>query len=152
MKLPFITAATALVFITACSTAYQEPGFTGGVKAAMLDTNTAQISAKGNAYTNSETIWRYALLKSAEATLAHGFGHFALIDSESYEKTTTTANTHVTTGYYPTAYTTVNTQHSPRSNFIIKMYKGQKPSNAPANIFDAQSVYDTLITQVDKPS
>ncbi len=138
----------ALTILSACSTPYQEEGFMGGVSATMLDGNTAQIAAKGNGYTSAEKTWQHALLKSAETTLANGYGHFALVDSNSSTKTSYNASTYNYGYNYGYGNTRINSINKPRQTFLIRMFPGRKPANAPGNVFDAQSLKDTLYPQL----
>lgn len=71
----------------------------GGVEARQMTGDVWSISARGNAYTSTETIVDYVLLKAAETTIAAGGTHFIVLDVQD--------STRVGTGYTPvTANTT----------------------------------------------
>jgi hypothetical protein len=90
----------------------------------MLDSSAAQVSVKVNAYTSPETAYQYALLKSAETTIQEGFGHFQIVDQNSYSRAvaTTTYNPYV--GYGGSFRT--NTMNKPHVNLVVRMFPGPK--------------------------
>ena len=145
-----LTSAT-----TGCATPYQENGLLGGVHATRIDDTTVQIAARGNAFTDPDTIGRYVMRKAAEETVADGFDLFLLVSSADR----TTQGTIVTDGSATTNTTffgqnaTSRTTYSapqviryvkPGETVTIKMYKGSKPANAPANLYEARDVLKYL--------
>lgn len=81
-------ALVLLCFVlSACATKYQEMGFTGGVAAEQVTSDTWRIKARGNSYTGASTIQDYVLLKAAETTIAAGGTYFQLISSSDASRT-----------------------------------------------------------------
>lgn len=104
------TATLIITFILGgCATAYQPQGMSGGFSSTQLDTNVFTVSFKGNGYTSREKANDYALLRSADITLAHGYKYFAIIDAQQYSinsthSTPTTATTNINANTYGSAY------------------------------------------------
>jgi hypothetical protein len=82
-----LSAIVLFILLAGCGTKYQEMGFTGGVAAEQITADTWRIKARGNAYTNNETVQDYVLLKAAETTQATGGTHFQLISSSDASRT-----------------------------------------------------------------
>ena len=145
--------------LTACATPYQNTGLLGGVSAYRLDETTVQIAARGNGFTDPDTIGRYVMRKAAEETVDDGYDLFIVLSSEDRTRTgsfytpgsaTTTASgstdyvgnsaygnaTARTTYLPPQAHRFVK----PGEAVTIKMLKGPKPPDAPPNMFDADEV------------
>ncbi|WP_162798009.1 CC0125/CC1285 family lipoprotein [Sulfitobacter sp. JL08] len=139
----FILVLSTLAILAACSTPYQETGLAGGVEATMIAPGTAQISVKTNAYTNRSTAYQFALLKAAETTLQQGYGHFQIVSQDQYAKAGSNTTYNSYTGNFQT-----NSFSKPRVDAIIQMFKGKKPSSAPANVFDATEIANTLGPQL----
>lgn len=151
-----ITLLLAL-FLFACATPYQKSGLSGGFSETQLAENVFRISFRGNGYTRGERSDDFALLRSAELALEHGYTHFALAASGSSTNTSTytTPTTSYTTG---SAYSaggsaygsaTTNTYggqtvfiSKPSSTNTVVMFKG-KP-DIQGMVFDAKFVYDSL--------
>lgn len=149
----FITVA----LLAGCATSYQAQSFSGGFSETQLDKNVFRVTFKGNGYTQSERAEDFALLRSAELTLKHGFTHFAIIDgrqSNDYGVMTTPTQSYTTgsvTSYGNTAYGSAHTTTTGGQSFIIK-----KPSSTntivcfngkPENgmfVYDAQFIYTSL--------
>lgn len=158
-----IAAFLLMAGLTACSTPYQDMGLLGGVSATRIDTNTVQISGKGNAYTAAATIQQYVLLKAADETLADGYDFFVLVSASDASRsgafyvpgqTTsyTTGNASIV-GNNIYGQTTTHTYTTPGSTFafvkpgedvIVKMYSGVKPADAPPNVYDARQIEQYL--------
>ncbi|WP_374658513.1 hypothetical protein [Phenylobacterium sp.] len=158
-RLRIISAVIACSALAACATPYQEMGLLGGVQASRIDETTVQISARGNGYTNAETITRHALRKAAEETVAAGYDGFYIASAQdrtrhmtqytSGSATTNFSGTVMGTGsntaflmgtgtthYSPPQATTVV---KPGEAVIIKMFRGAKPSDAPG-VYDAHEL------------
>jgi hypothetical protein len=132
-------AALALLVaaICGCSTRYQSMGFTGGVAAQQMTSDTFRISARGNSYTSTTTIQDYMMLKAAETTKQVGGSHFIIVSAADASRTgyITTPGQARTTVVGNTAYTS----YSPGS--VYSMFKpGQDayvrvvPANTPGAI------------------
>ena len=57
-------ALALCLLLAGCATKYQEMGFTGGVAAEQVTSDTYRIIARGNGYTGNTAIQDYALLMS----------------------------------------------------------------------------------------
>lgn len=152
-----IVALAILVLLAGCATNYQAQSFSGGFSETQLDKNVFRVTFKGNGYTQSERAEDFALLRSAELALKHGFSHFAIVDgrqSNDYGVMTTPTQSYTTgsvTAYGNTAYGSAHTTTTGGQSFLIK-----KPSSTntivcfngkPENgmfVYDAQFVYDSL--------
>jgi transcriptional regulator of nitric oxide reductase len=144
-----VIALEGLLVLAACGTPYQDMGFLGGVEATQIDSNTFRITASGNAYTGTNTVQNYALLKAADTTLAQGCDYFVILgaqdrSSTSYSETPVQAQSS-TNLVGPTAVTNttmtggdIETLFKPGQALMIKVYKGQKPDQA--NAFDAHEI------------
>jgi hypothetical protein len=98
------------MFLVSCSTAYQPVGLTGGFSSTRLDENVFQVSFRGNGYTRQERASDYALLRSAEVALEHGFPYFAIVDGQRYaEQSAWTSPSTSTTNLNATTYGNLST-------------------------------------------
>lgn len=95
-----ITSLCLIVTLSACATAYQRDGFTGGFSETQLDENVWRVTFEGNGYTREQRAEEFALLRSAELTLEKGYTHFGIAGSRSSSETgaVTTPTTSYTTG------------------------------------------------------
>jgi len=95
-----IGIALTSIALSACATAYQKSGFSGGYSETQLDENVFTVSFRGNGYTGRERVADFTLLRSAELMLNHGYKYFAIIDANSHtsHSTYTTPTTSQTTG------------------------------------------------------
>src|SRR5262244_560949 len=84
-----LAVAALCVALGACSTKYQEMGFTGGVAAQQVTADTWRIQARGNGYTGAATVQDYVLLKAAETTQASGGTHFQIVSAADASRTST---------------------------------------------------------------
>lgn len=145
------------LLVVACATPYQKSGLSGGFSETQLAENVFRVSFRGNGYSRGERAEDFALLRSAELTLEHGYTHFALAASGSNSETSsyTTPTTSYTTGsayssggnVYGNATTntyggqTVFISRPSASNTVV-MFKGKPDVQGMA--FDASFVYDSL--------
>ena len=83
-----IVAAFLVSLVTGCSTPYQRDGFRGGYQDMLMAEDMFQVSFRGNGYTGSDRVQRYALRRAAELSLEKGFGYFVIVsdrpDSSSF--------------------------------------------------------------------
>lgn len=80
------------MLMTACATSYQSASFTGGFNDTQLAPDVFRVSFSGNAYTSSDRVQDFALLRAAELTLANNFKYFAVMDSSNQSRTGTFAS------------------------------------------------------------
>lgn len=141
-----------------CATPYQQASFMGGYKDAQIDSNTASVSFRGNAFTSKQAVQLDLLYRCAQVTLQDGFDYFRIINNDTEAK----HSTYLTAGHYSeatsasamgmgnmafgSATTTgtyypgqVHTHTKYGSDAVIKMFKGQKPQDDP-NAYDAHDV------------
>lgn len=143
----------AIIFLQACSTPYQKEGFTGGYTELQLDDNAFRITFRGNANTSRENASDFALLRSAEIALNHGYKYFVIIDAKEYTKQSTYTTPITTTGstslYGNTAYGSYTTRGGqtfltakPASSNTILCYN-EKPEGFSYNAeFIVRSIRD----------
>lgn len=131
------------VILSACATAYQKAGATGGYTETQLDTNVFQVSFRGNGYTARQRASDFTLLRSAELTIENGFNYFVVIDASQYTKnssfTTPTTTYGSATAYGNTAYGSATTYGGqtfhvtkPRATNTIVCFK-EKPDGFSYN-------------------
>lgn len=148
-----IAACGLAAVVSACATPYQEMGLLGGVEAVQIDSNTLRVSARGNGFTDIRKMKDYALLKAAEETVAHGYDVFEVIGTENVTRTlhqssTSYAYAPVTVfgpngpsfGGASVPVSSSETVIKPGEDIVIRMFKGQKASDAPGNVFAAREV------------
>ncbi|MGE3298181.1 MAG: hypothetical protein AB7I68_12650 [Porticoccaceae bacterium] len=99
--LSFIAVTLVGPLLAACATGYQSTGFTGGFKDTQLAPDVFRVSFSGNAFTSSDRVQDFALLRAAELTLANNAQYFAVISSADQSRT----DTHVTPGSSQTSGT-----------------------------------------------
>jgi hypothetical protein len=140
-KLKVFAIATAVLLLGGCASPYQSYGFAGGFKETQLDTNVWRVFFEGNGYTKGDRAEDFAMLRSAELTLANGFTHFAFSSS----KTGTDISSYSTPAraYSSSTSSSIriyggNTEiiAKPTATNIVVMFKGKPELNA--------SVYDAI--------
>lgn len=146
MMLRLLTAVALGAALAGCATPYQEMGFTGGVQATQITGDTFQVTARGNAYTDADTIQRYALRKSAEQTLQRGYDLFLIGGAEDRTQFGTqsfaTANS---TGWGSAWGTGTSWQLvKPGQTLMVKMLRYPPPDPLPPGMFDAREVLSFL--------
>lgn len=89
-----------VMLLVGCATTYQPSSFSGGFSETRLDQNVFRVSFEGNGYTDAQRAEDFALLRSAELALKHGFTHFAIISARSDKNISsfTTPTQSITTG------------------------------------------------------
>jgi len=142
--------AACVIGLGACATPYQEMGFTGGVSATQLTADTFQIVAEGNGYTSTATIERYALRKAAEVTIANGYDLFVIASAADQGRvagvmTNSQFNSYGNSGFASGYSTSI---FKPGQTMTVKTFKGSKPSDAPANLYDARELLRYLVPPV----
>ncbi len=149
------------LILSACATAYQREGATGGYTETQLDTNVFQVTFRGNGYTARQRAADFALLRSAELTLENGYNYFVIIDANQYSKsssyTTPTTTYGSATAYGNTAYGSATTYggqtyhiSKPRATNTIVCFK-EKPEGFSYNAnFIEKSLKEKY--QLNKPN
>jgi hypothetical protein len=117
-----IVLATLILALTCCAVPYRDRSAFGyGVSASRIDGETFRIEAVGNALNTRAGLQDFVLRKAAEVTLETNNDFFQLVSSVSYDEKR-------------------DAPSGRRAIAIVKVYSGPKPSNAPANVFDARDV------------
>lgn len=88
----YLICVFLLVAVAACATKYEAEGLLGGFSETQLAPNMYRVDFKGNSMTDVQRVQDFALLRSAELTVANGFKYFAIINSNTDLNT----ETHVT--------------------------------------------------------
>ncbi len=147
-------AAGALVALAGCATPYQQMSLTGGVKATRVTADTVLITAKGNAYTDQDTIQSYALRRAAEETIADGYDLFRIAADTDRTQSGSQSFGYAAGGRrsvlggafsMPIVF--------PGQSLTIRMSKGPRPDPMPDGLFDAHEVLGYLAgTPYGKPA
>jgi hypothetical protein len=142
-----IAIALIATVLAACSTPYQEMGFTGGVSAQQMTSETFRISARGNGYTDATSVQDFLMLKAAETTTQNGGTHFVVVSAADASRTAEivtggTARTSFVGNTATTSYTppTVHNVFKPGQDAYIRVLKigpGQQP---PPNAISAAEI------------
>lgn len=136
----------AMLMLAGCSTPYQSTGIAGGFTETQLDKNVFRVAFVGNGFTRSNQAEDFALLRSAELTLKHGFKYFAIVNEKSEKDLST-----YTTPRYSTISSTGNvTTTGGHTNFIAKPSStmtivcfNEKPSSS-ALVYDAEFIHKSI--------
>jgi hypothetical protein len=149
------TAFLLFAILGGCATKYQDMGFTGGVSAEPVMTDVYRITARGNAYTSSDRIQDYVLLKAAETTLASGGSHFLIINDQDRTKvgvgqTPAIAQTNVIGHTAFTTYTPGATYNvvKPGEALIIRVLHLAPGEAPPPGAWPAQDIANTIGSRV----
>ena len=119
-----------------CASTFQE-----ATRATRVDETTIRITVGGNAYTNSDTVYRFAMMRAASETIAAGYDLFEVVEQAD----TTRQRSGVTGGgfNYGTGRNDPIQSYSyvlPGQAMTVRLRRGAKPADAPANLFDAREV------------
>jgi hypothetical protein len=157
--LSFIAVALLVPLMTGCATGYQNSGFTGGFEDTQLAPDVFRVSFSGNAFTSSDRVQDFALLRAAELTLANNAQYFTVITSADQSRIAThvtsgsshtsgTVSTYGNTGYYSgtTTYSApqVQTYYKPGVGIMIRTFQ-TKPEDGV--VFDANFIINSIRTK-----
>ena len=117
----------------------------GGVSASRITQDTVQIAAAGNAYTDPDTIQRYALRRAAQETVDDGYDLFRIVSTA--DRTATGSESFGST--WGGRYAIFGTAYSmpvikPGESLTIRMLKGPRPDPMPDGEYDAHEVLHFL--------
>lgn len=132
--------------LAGCATPYQQMGFAGGVNASRITADTAQIVARGNSFTDEDTIQRYVLRRAAEETLADSFEFFR-IGSDIDRTRVGSQSFGYATGGYRSAFGSAFSMPiiKPGQSLMIRMEHGPQPRPLPDGVFDAHEVLSYMV-------
>ena len=133
--------------LLACSTKYQDMGFSGGVAAEQITTDTWRIKARGNAYTTGTLVQDFVLMKAAETTIAAGGTHFVIGSSQDASRqgaivTSGTAHTSFSAGQAFTTFTPgdVHTYVKPGQDAYVRVLRLPPGAAAPPGALSAAEI------------
>ncbi len=115
-----------LIFLAGCATGYHSLGYTGGFSDVQLSQNSFKISFTGNGHTLQNRAVDFALLRSADLTIRHGFKYFVIDAIEEHTRNTFVANAYGAT-----------TVSRPRVNLVIICFH-EKPVVSGKRTYEAR--------------
>lgn len=138
-------AAAAALTLSGCATPYQKMGLRGGVRAVRLESDLAQVTARGSPLTDADTIERYILRKAAETTLAAGYDHFEVVSVSDRTRTMQGVAGYMTAvgNGLPSAGLSLPFVR-PGETVMIRMMRGPVQAAPGGVVFDAQDLLDHL--------
>lgn len=88
MKKRFILTTGLLTLLLAgCSTSYHQKGFFGdGYSDYRVNQDKFAVTFRGNEFTDSEDVRRFALVRAAELTLQNGFRYFKILSEKDVSR------------------------------------------------------------------
>jgi hypothetical protein len=147
------------LLLAGCATSYQEMGFTGGVEAQQVTSDTWRILARGNSYTSDTRIQDFVLMKAAETTKAAGATHFFVGASrdQTLQGTVVTPGSAQTTVSGRTATTTfspstVSTYVKPGQDTYVRVVRLPPGSPPPPGALSADEIIQFIGPRLKKPT
>ena len=143
------TVFVASLYLSACETTYEGAVEQGNVQATRISSDTFQVVANGTEFDDPATIQRFTLRKAAETTLASGYDLFVMGESKDVSKRSNSSfGSAEIDKKGKTAFGSGFEQEfvAPGEIILVRMLKGPKPANAPANMYDAREVVNYLST------
>jgi hypothetical protein len=141
----------AAVGLGGCATKYQDMGFSGGVAAEPVMTDTYRILARGNGYTAAARVEDFVLLKAAETTIAAGGSHFVVVNQNNQTNVAVgqTPGMVQTNVYGRTAFSTYTPGVTynivkPGEDVMIRVLRLKPGEAPPPGAFPAQDIANTL--------
>jgi hypothetical protein len=135
----------AALCLAACSTTYHDRDVFGGVEAHRISDDTAQITARGNVFSDPDVIVRYVLRRAAEETIADGYDLFRV--ATDLDRTQSVLGSFVVATVERQYYLEPSVTGAfvkPGETLIIKMSKGPRPNPMPDGVYDAREVIKYL--------
>jgi len=86
--MPRTARIIAALAASACATAYQPHGLSGGYSETQLGENVFRVAFEGNGFTSAVRAADLALLRSADVTLERGYSYFVLASDASVSSAT----------------------------------------------------------------
>lgn len=138
-------AIGAALSLAGCSTTYQRLNVLGGVQANRISEDAAQVTARGNVFTDPDVTQRYVLRRAAEETIADGYDLFRV--TTDLDRTRALIGSFVYSTVEGNAFSGPGVSAAfvkPGETLIIKMSKGPRPNPMPDGEFDAREVIKYL--------
>jgi hypothetical protein len=130
-------AALSAVALSLCACATPYGG--SDISASQIDPATLQITGRADAHTASQTIQHYVLMRAAEETAKRGFDLFLMVPSPEGSGT----------AMAPAATTVARSSGKEGETVLVMMFRGDKPSNAPVNLYRASDLVDASSLSTD---
>jgi len=88
MKKRFIlTTGLITLLLAGCATSYHQKGFFGdGYSDYRVNQDKFAVTFRGNEFTDSEDVRRFALVRAAELTLQNGFRYFKILSEKDVSR------------------------------------------------------------------
>jgi len=136
-----LALAAAASALCGCATPYQKMGVGGGVRSVRLETDLAQVTARGSPLTDADTIERYVLRKAAETTLAAGYDHFEVVSVSDRTRILQGVAGYMTAvgNGLPSAGLSLPLVR-PGETALIRMMRGPAPTGPGGVVFDARDL------------
>ena len=144
--------------LSACATAYQPQGLSGGFSETQLSENTFKVNFKGNGYTSNDRAFDFSLLRAAELMSEKNYKYFIIgarqnDEQISYSLSPTQSQSFVNVNSFGnSAYgtaTTFNTggdlvtTRKPRSSLIV-IGENQKPKEKGVVFFETEFIIQSI--------
>ena len=125
-----------LLATTVSVPAFATPYGAGDISTSQVDPATLQITARADVHTTSQTIQHFVLMRAAQETTKRGFDLFLMVPSP--DSTAMASSSHAAT----------IASGKTGETMLVMMFRGEKPSNAPANLYRASDLlpFSTLYT------
>lgn len=82
-----LTAGLLTLMLAGCSTSYHQKGFFGdGYSDYRVNQDKFAVTFRGNEFTDSEDVRRFALIRAAELTLQNGFRYFKILSEKDVSR------------------------------------------------------------------
>ena len=136
MKLSrIVVLSAAALSLCACATPYGA----GDISASQIDPATLQITGRPDANTASDMVEHYLLMRAAEETTKRGFDLFLMVPSPD-----------TATAIAWSSRSTAIASGKGGETMLVMMFYGEKPSNAPANLYRASDILNASSTYTDQ--
>ena len=123
-----LTAGPSLLLLAGCSTSYHEKGFFGdGYSDYRVNQDKFAVTFRGNEYTDSEDVRRFALTRAAELTLQNGFRYFKILSEKDISRKATETST---TEHDESIFTRKVNKQSPGIDLMIRCYDQEPDGDA----------------------
>jgi len=153
-RMKLLALVVSFFMLVGCATSYQKSGFSGGYSETQLAENMFRVNFSGNGKTKLTRTIDFALLRSAELTLEHGYKYFVLVDESSNvsnTQITTSVKTRTTGNISGNSFTANSTStggdiiniRKPSSNNTILCFK-EKPDQFS---YDAKFIFQSIRTK-----
>ena len=135
--------AVSLALFAGCATSYHPKGFFGGYSETRLGKSVFRVDFLGNGYTRAERASDFAMLRSAELALQHGYPYLVVVEAENIAEVETYTGPvtwdeeeHVSEVYVGSP------PYRPRASITIACF-AEKPG-IKAVVYEARPVADSI--------